>query len=327
MSEQIAQAVEILNRGGLVAFPTETVYGLGADARNRSAVDRIFFAKGRPSTNPLIVHVADKTVARQYARDWPGLADKLADAFWPGPLTLVVQKTDAIVSTVTAGRSTVGLRVPAHPVALELLQAFGGPIAAPSANRSGRVSPTTAAHVLSELGDRVDLILDGGRSEVGIESTVLDLTTNPPAILRPGGISRQQIEPIVGPVELSAHSIDPNDAAPSPGLSLVHYRPSAPMFRFTKDQIPAMTKWCAEHPDTYAIFLALSSALKKCVGPRQELIEMPTDPAKYAQQLYSTLHAADARGAEMIWLQSPPNEAAWLAVNDRLLRASSPGKL
>jgi L-threonylcarbamoyladenylate synthase len=327
MSDQIVKAVEILKGGGLVAFPTETVYGLGADATNSAAVERIYLAKGRPNTNPSIVHIADAAQAGRFARVWPPMAAKLAAAFWPGALTLVVQKTDAIVAEATAGLRTVGLRVPAHPLALELLQAFDGPIAAPSANRSGRVSPTTAEHVRSELGDRVDLILDGGRCDVGIESTVLDVTSAQPTILRPGGVSREQIEAIAGPVKLAAGSISNNAAAPSPGMLDVHYRPSAPMFRFEEHQLPAMLKWCADHGDIYAVFLVLSISLNKCIGPRHELIEMPADPTRYAQQIYSTLHAADARGAEMIWVQSPPDKPAWLAVNDRLKRASKPGAL
>jgi L-threonylcarbamoyladenylate synthase len=199
-STDTGAAAAVLRRGGLVAFPTETVYGLGADATNADAVTKIFAAKGRPSTNPLIVHVADAAVARRYATAWPPAAAQLADRFWPGPLTLVLPKAPDIVPAVTAGLNTVGLRVPDHPVALQLLREFGGAVAAPSANRSNRVSPTTADHVREELGDAVDLVLDGGPCRVGIESTVLDLTTERPTILRPGGLSREQIEAVVGPV-------------------------------------------------------------------------------------------------------------------------------
>src|SRR5947207_9629696 len=184
----IGKAVEILRAGGLVAFPTETVYGLGADATNAEAVAKIFAAKGRPATNPLIVHVADVDTARRFAASWPLAASHLAEQFWPGPLTLVLPRSPAIVPAVSAGLRTVGLRVPNHPLALQLLQQFGGPVAAPSANRSNRVSPTTAQHVRDELGDAVDLVLDGGPCAVGIESTVLDLTGDRPAILRPGGV-------------------------------------------------------------------------------------------------------------------------------------------
>src|SRR3954452_8641218 len=197
----IDRAVDILRAGGLVAFPTETVYGLGADAANPAAVRRIFAAKGRPPTNPLIVHVADVAAARRYAATWSDAAQTLAAVWWPGPLTLVVRRAPSIAPEVTAGRDTFGLRVPDHPLALELLRAFGGAVAAPSANRSNRVSPTTAEHVRQELGDAVDLVLDGGPCAVGIESTVLDLTGKVPAILRPGGVSRGQLEAILGKVD------------------------------------------------------------------------------------------------------------------------------
>src|SRR5947207_69544 len=203
----VTEAVKILRRGGLVAFPTETVYGLGADATNADAVAKIFAAKGRPATNPLIVHVAGADVARRYAADWPVAASHLAQAFWPGPLTLVVPRGATIVSQVTAGGDTVGLRVPAHPLALELLRAFDGPVAAPSANKSNRVSPTAAQHVRDELGDAVDLVLDGGPCTVGIESTVLDLTGERPVILRPGGVQRRKIETILGPVDVFGGSV------------------------------------------------------------------------------------------------------------------------
>src|SRR5947199_1722271 len=187
MSNALVQAAIVaLRAGGLVAFPTETVYGLGADATNAEAVAKIFAAKGRPSTNPLIVHVADVPTARRYAAEWNDAAQALAAAWWPGPLTLVLRKNPVIVDAATAGRPTVALRVPDHPLALRLLQLFGGPVAAPSANKSNHVSPTTAGHVREELGDAVDVVLDGGPCSVGIESTVVDLTGKRPVVLRPG---------------------------------------------------------------------------------------------------------------------------------------------
>src|SRR5437773_9527485 len=198
----VAQAVSLLRSGGRVAFPTETVYGLGADATNADAVRKIFAVKGRPSTNPLICHVADEPVARRYARAWPLAASRITARYWPGPLTVVLAKTAGIVSEATAGLETVGLRAPNHPLALELLRAFGRPIVGPSANRSTHVSPTTAQHVRDEFGSEIELILDGGPCAVGIESTVLDLSTDRPAILRPGGVSRQQIEAVIGSVEM-----------------------------------------------------------------------------------------------------------------------------
>jgi L-threonylcarbamoyladenylate synthase len=198
----IQTAVDILRRGGLVAFPTETVYGLGADATNPAAVARIFTAKGRPATNPLIVHVADEATARKHAAEWPDLAGQLAEQFWPGPLTIVVNRGLGIADAVTAGGPTVGLRVPDHPLALELLGTFGGAVAAPSANRSEHVSPTLASHVVDDLGDRVDLILDGGPCGVGIESTVVDVSQRTVRILRLGGVGVDELEQIVGPCQL-----------------------------------------------------------------------------------------------------------------------------
>src|SRR4051812_35429336 len=247
MSTEIAKAVQILKQGGLVAFPTETVYGLGADATNRSAIEKIFEAKGRPSTNPLIVHVADIALARKYAAQWPQAAQLLAEKFWPGPLTLVLPKSSAIVDLVSAGKNTVGLRVPNHPLALNLLNEFSGPLAAPSANRSTRVSPTTAEHVRYELGDAVDLILDGGPCTVGIESTVLDLTTTRPIILRPGAIIREQIQELIGPTDLFTGQTDPSKSASSPGQQALHYAPRAPAFRFEASETEKIWEWCGQN--------------------------------------------------------------------------------
>src|SRR5690242_5058847 len=196
-------AARALAEGGLVAFPTETVYGLGADATNAAAVEKIFHVKGRPLTNPLICHVADEDVARRYVTVWPRAAQALVERFWPGPLTIVLSKTDAIAANVTAGLGSVGLRAPDHLLTLEMLRAFDRPVAGPSANRSTHVSPTTAQHVRDELGGAVDLILDGGPCAVGIESTVLDLSGDRREILRPGGISRALIEEVIGAVEVT----------------------------------------------------------------------------------------------------------------------------
>jgi len=267
----IAKAVNILRHGGLVAFATETVYGLGADATNALAIQKIFDAKGRPSTNPLIVHVADVEIAKRHTTAWPLAADQLAEKFWPGPLTLVLPKSPAIVAEVTAGRGTVGLRVPNHPLALELLRAFDGAVAAPSANRANHISPTSAADVKAELGDRVDLILDGGPCAVGIESTVIDLTGDRPRILRPGGISREQIEKIIGPVDLIRESVDAETSAASPGQQARHYSPTTPAFwheRRQTDQLPP-------RPD--AAYLSTDDVP---IGPAVEnRYRMPNDPA------------------------------------------------
>src|SRR5688572_29815393 len=236
-AEDIQRAVALLREGRLVAIPTETVYGLAADATSEPAVRRIFEAKRRPPTNPLIVHVADVETAKRYAAHWTHSAQTLAEAFWPGPLTLVLQKTPAIPGVVTAGRATVGLRAPNHPLALQLLRAFDGPIAAPSANRSNRVSPTTAQHVRDELGDAVDLVLDGGPCTVGIESTVLDLSGDAPRVLRPGAVTREQIESLIGPMEVMKDSVtEVTLPATSPGQHAVHYAPRTPAYRFDASQ-------------------------------------------------------------------------------------------
>ncbi|HEY1629164.1 MAG TPA: L-threonylcarbamoyladenylate synthase [Tepidisphaeraceae bacterium] len=304
--EGVTRAGALLRSGGVVAFPTETVYGLGADATNAAAVQHVFQIKGRPATNPVIVHIADAIVAKRYAMDWPANAEKLVEKFWPGPLTIVLKKTEAIVPAVTAGRNTVGLRCPDHPLTLELLREFDGPLIGPSANRSTHVSPTTAQHVRDELGDSVDLILDGGPCEVGIESTVLDLSGDVPTILRPGAVSQEQIESVIGPVRMFHGTIDAATASPSPGLHKVHYAPITPTYRFERGEDASLQKWIAEHPQTLIL----------------RLRDMPADAADYARELYATLRKLDERSAEAICIEMPPDEPAWVAVRDRLLRAS-----
>jgi L-threonylcarbamoyladenylate synthase len=325
----LERAVEILRRGGLVAFPTETVYGLGGDATNAAAVRRIFAAKGRPATNPLIIHVADERTARRYAGDWPGAAEQLANAFWPGPLTLVLPKTPAIVAEATAHLPTVAIRCPSHPVALELLREFGGPVAAPSANRSSRVSPTAAQHVRDELGEAVDLVLDGGHCEVGIESTVLDLTSPRPTILRPGSVTRDQIETLIGAVELSPGRADAEQAAASPGQQAVHYSPATPTFRFDRQDRPLILRLLAKSPpgNTGALLLDDDELLDRvpvddALRTRPNAGFMPTDPDDYARVLYRMLRQLDAAGLRSIWVEMPPDWPQWAAVRDRLSRAA-----
>jgi len=297
---EIEQAVTLLRQGKLVAFPTETVYGLGADATNADAVAKIFIAKGRPSTNPLICHVADATVAKRYAKSWPAKAQQIADAFWPGPVTIIVEKTDAISDLATAGGSTVGLRAPDHPITLDLLKQFDRPLAGPSANRSTRVSPTTAQHVRDELGDSVDLILDGGPCRVGIESTVLNLAGDRPAILRPGGISREQIEAVIGPVMMQHHVTSAETAALSPGQHAIHYAPQTPAYRFESKQ------------------------LSQIDPAHAAVIRCDIDPIAYARTIYDRLRSLDAQGLRAIYVEMPPDEPRWLAVRDRLIRATRP---
>src|SRR3954469_8871412 len=319
MSE-ITEAVNILRRGGLVAFPTETVYGLGADATNADAVAKIFAAKGRPPTNPLIVHVADLQAARHYAATWSDAVQTMAAVWWPGPLTLVVPKNPLIVGAATAGRPTVALRVPDHPLALELLRAFGGPIAAPSANRSTHVSPTTAQHVREELGDAVDLVLDGGPCGVGIESTVLDLTGERPLILRPGGVPRRQIEAILGPVDVFGASVDPAEAAASPGQHARHYAPRTPAIRFETAQRKLISPHAPDGRPNGIMVLSPMVVLKKW----ETLVAMPNSPELYATNFYAILRELDAMGLREIFIEVPPDKPEWEAVRDRIRRATVP---
>ncbi|MGA2440945.1 MAG: L-threonylcarbamoyladenylate synthase [Tepidisphaeraceae bacterium] len=325
---EIQRAVEILRSGGLVAFATETVYGLGADATNAQAVGKIFSVKGRPSGNPLIVHVADVPVARRYVADWPESAERLARAIWPGPLTLVLPKGSQIVPEATAGLATVAIRCPDHPIALELLRQFAGPIAAPSANRSTRISPTTADHVRRELGDKVDLILDGGPCRVGIESTVVDLSSPQPAILRLGAVSQQRLVELIGPVEIRMAAGDDRKPARSPGQQLVHYSPSTPAFRLADADMKLLSASFSGPPGGNAIFLIIRGTevarrLRKWCKP-EAIIEMPSSAEEYARQLYAALREADDRHADAIWVQPPPDESEWDAVRDRVFRATRP---
>jgi L-threonylcarbamoyladenylate synthase len=330
--DDVRRAVQILRDGGLVAFATETVYGLGADATNPSAVRRIFEAKGRPIANPLIVHVADIDRAREFSGNWPSEAEKLARQFWPGPMTLVVRKGKWIVPEVTAGLETMGVRCPDHPMALELLRQFAGPVAAPSANRSNRISPTTAEHVLRELGNRVDLILDGGPCRVGIESTVLDLVSHPPAILRLGAISRESLQKIIGPVEVRA-GVATKAPATSPGQQPVHYSPAAPTFRFDETDWERIERIFSPPLGRRAIFLIIRDTelarrlrdqhLRERFNP-EFILEMPATADAYARELYAALHRADQLHPEMIWIQAPPPGTEWDAIRDRIVRASRP---
>ncbi|HMO24679.1 MAG TPA: L-threonylcarbamoyladenylate synthase [Tepidisphaeraceae bacterium] len=299
MTIDLPSAVDRLRRRELVAIPTETVYGLAADARSSDAVRKIFALKGRPATNPLIVHVASIEQARRCVRDWPGIAQRLAEQYWPGPLTLVLPKTGAIVPEVSAGRDTVAIRVPAHPIALELLRRFEGPVAAPSANRSTHVSPTRASHVIDEFGDVVP-VLDGGACDVGIESTVLDLTTATPRVLRPGQVTTTMLEAIVGRVDAGELVTDTHIAAASPGQHAIHYAPRTPAFRFEaheRDQL--------DLTDAAVMDLAL-------------------DPGSYARHFYARLRLLDAQQLRAIYIELPPDVPVWSAVRDRIRRATRP---
>ena len=315
----LARAVEVMRGGGLVAFPTETVYGLGANALDADAVARIFVAKGRPATNPLIVHVATVDQVATVAADWPDDAARLAEAFWPGPLTLVLPKRPAVPDIVTAGGPTVAVRVPAHPVALRLLTLLGLPVAAPSANRSNRLSPTTAEHVFADLDGRIDLILDGGPTPGGLESTVIDVTSRPARLLRPGLIDLAAIERVVG--RLARLSVPPESEGrakdsvplPSPGMLARHYAPRTPLECVEGDGMPHAR-------ELRAAGLRVAHLTRQ---PLSDSIPMPADPAGYAAALYAVLHRLDAGGFDRLLVELPPDEDAWLAVRDRLRRASS----
>ena len=325
----IADAAAMIRAGELVAFPTETVYGLGADALDPEAVAKIFAAKGRPAWNPVIAHVADAEAARALSTQWPAGAERLATAFWPGPLTIVLPKRTIVPDIATAGHSAVAVRVPSHPVALALLRAAGRPIAAPSANRFTRVSPTTAAHVVESLGDRVSLVIDGGPCDVGIESTVIDLAAATPTVLRPGAITREQLEAVLQhPVAEVAHRVRADDASAegqrAPGMADRHYSPAADVWLFDPAQreevAAALTKLLATDASSVVVVMRLQCDVP--VGPSGRVIQMPSDPRAYAREVYAALHAADALGATIVAVERPPDTEAWRAIRDRLARAA-----
>ena len=313
---QIAQAVAILRAGGLVAFPTETVYGLGADAANADAVKKIYAAKGRPRNHPLIVHLAGVDRLGEWARDVPPAATTLARAFWPGPLTLILKRAPTVSDLVTGGQDTIALRVPSHPVAQALLAAFGGGIAAPSANRYGRVSATTAEHVRSELGSVVECVLDGGACDVGIESTILDLSGTQPALLRPGAIGARELEAVLG-VALAA----PGAASPRvPGALAKHYAPHTPVMLMPADLLAELAADMTRQGGRVAV---LARSTRRPVLEGMTWIAAPDDPAAYAHDLYANLRSLDQAGCTAILVEVPPLAPAWAAVHDRLTRAAA----
>lgn len=316
--DAIATAGARIRAGELVAFPTETVYGLGAHALDPIAVRKIFAAKGRPPTNPLIVHVGDVASARALATYWPPAADVLASRFWPGPLTLVVPACESVPREVTAGLPSVGIRVPAHPVALALLRQAGVPIAAPSANRSNQLSPTTAAHVVQSLGAAAGLVLDGGPTDVGIESTVLDLTGPVPVVVRPGGISREQISELLGPVALGHATIPESHPRLSPGQMARHYAPRARLVI-----VPPGSVLAAAAAELQQGRRVGALVIGEGAPPGAEVLRLPGDPAGYARGLYAALHQLDD-SADVIVVEAPPGTPAWEGVRDRLCRGAHP---
>lgn len=321
-SESIARAAAILRAGGLVAFPTETVYGLGAAAEQPDAVRKIFEAKGRPADHPVIVHVSGPDDIDAWARGVPEGARRLAQAFWPGPLTLVLKRSVRAHDLVTGGQASVGLRCPSHPWARALLAAFGGGIAAPSANSFGRISPTTADHVRADLGEKpagkVDLILDGGACPIGIESTIVDFSHGAPRLLRPGSITREQLQAVLGaPVPDAGR-----DAPRASGRLESHYAPRTPLELVAATELPARINALRGHK---LAVLAPGAALLDAGGDVVLRLIAPAGADAYARRLYALLHQLDAAGASRILVARPPEGADWEAVHDRLRRAQSAG--
>lgn len=316
----IDRAVEVLRRGGIVALPTETVYGLAADAENEDAVRKLFAAKGRPADHPVIVHVGGADAFDVWAKEVPDVAHVLARTFWPGPLTLVLKRGPRVLDVVTGGQATVGLRSPAHPLMRAVLRAFGGALAAPSANRFGRVSPTTAQHVIDDLGvkprGKIDLILDGGACPVGIESTIVDVSGAAPTLLRPGSITREQLQHAIGCQVTDAGSSAPRTS----GRLEKHYAPRTPLSVMPADEL-AVT--LAQPGNARLAVLAPLRVLQNCRADVALAIAAADHAGDYARLLYSSLHRLDKSGADCLIVAAPPAGPEWDAVRDRLRRAEA----
>jgi L-threonylcarbamoyladenylate synthase len=312
----IAAAAQLLRDGGVVAIPTETVYGLGAVAMNPAAVRRVFAIKGRPANHPLIVHVHAADALPGWAREIPDSAWRLAEHFWPGPLTLVLPRQSGVPDEVTGGQDSVALRVPAQPVARELIAAVGA-LAAPSANRFGRVSPTTAVHVLAELGGDVDMILDAGPCEVGLESTILSLLDDTPTLLRPGGVTVAELEAVLGrPVAPPPHDLR------APGRLASHYAPATPLELITAGELPQRLAAQGAPRVRIATIAHSPGAVAAAEAAGAAVTAMPANAAEYGRMLYATLRELDAAGHDLIIVEAPPAAPEWLAVHDRLTRAA-----
>jgi L-threonylcarbamoyladenylate synthase len=314
----ITRAVEALRRGRLVAFPTETVYGLGADASSTDALSRLYTVKGRPPDHPVIVHVAAPDALDEWAARVPVAARRLADEVWPGPLTIVLKRSDRVPDAVTGGGDTVGVRVPDQHVALALLRAFGGGIAAPSANRFGRVSPTTAEHVRADLGADVDVVLDDGPCSVGVESTIVDCSGAEPVILRPGAISRERIAELVGgPVPVRSDGL-----VRAPGTLKSHYAPEANVLLVSRDELSDRARSMVEAGRRVAV---LASGRPPSLPDGVIVLDAPEDVDEYARVLYARLREADRVGVDVVLAVPPPDEGVGAAVGDRLRRAAGAG--
>jgi len=328
----VSHAAQLLKKGEVVALPTETVYGLAANAFDPAAVGRIYDVKGRPAHNPTIVHVAEIEMARRCVSKWPPLANKLASAFWPGPLTVVLPRSSSVPDIVTAGGETVGVRWPSHPLIQAVIRECGFPLAAPSANLSNQLSPTNAEHVLKGLGDKIPLIVDGGQSQVGIESTVLDLSVAPPCILRPGMIHEQSLLAVTG--ELATGAGVSAQILKSPGQLPRHYAPKARLVILSwrddsdlKEQVLAVIRnmqQSSPHPLTPDTCHIISHTRIPSGTGWAQVSVIPHDPEAFARALYAEMHRGDAAGAELIVIEAVPENAEWNAIRDRLSRAATP---
>ncbi|MEV1001252.1 L-threonylcarbamoyladenylate synthase [Nonomuraea sp. NPDC050202] len=317
-SAAIHNAAGVLRGGGLVAFPTETVYGLGANAADGAAVTRVFQAKGRPPSHPLIVHLADAEQLDDWAEDVPATARLLAERFWPGPLTLVLRRGRRVPLETTGGLQTVAVRVPAHPVALALLSAFGGGIAAPSANRFGSVSPTTAGHVRAELGDAVDVVLDGGPCQVGVESTIVDATGEALSILRPGGVTREDLQAALG----RTLAVPATSTVRVPGQHPSHYAPRARVVLIDPEQVIAEAQRAQESGHQVGVLLPAGFADAEVKA--HAVVAVPASMPAYARELYAFLRELDERGCDLIVASLPQEVGLGLAIANRLRRAAGP---
>jgi L-threonylcarbamoyladenylate synthase len=312
---EIASAADILRGGGLVAFPTETVYGLGADAANGRAVANIFAAKGRPADHPVIVHLGAAAEIECWAQDIPDSAWALAESFWPGPLTLILKRASGVLDAVTGGQQTIGLRVPDHPVALALLKAFGGGIAAPSANRFGHVSPTLAAHVIAEFGNTVDCVIDGGACAVGLESTILDLSGERPRVLRPGAVTPDMLTRVLGETLV----MNADGAPRAPGCLASHYAPRTPLRLLATREIEGAARLFLDSGHEVAVLSMHASATTKAGC---HWLTMSANPKDYGQALYARLREIDTWDCHCLLVELPPANIEWEAVLDRLRRAA-----
>jgi L-threonylcarbamoyladenylate synthase len=319
----VHRAVELLRAGEVVALPTETVYGLAANALDETAVSKIFQIKGRPANNPIIVHVASNEMAKRCVTNWPELADRFSKSFWPGPLTMVLPRAEIIPEIVTAGGATVGIRWPSHPFIQAVIRECGFPLAAPSANLSNQISPTNAEHVSAQLAGKISLIVDGGQSQVGIESTVLDLSVSPPQILRPGMIHAESLAAVAGEVRSSEFGAQSSQQLRSPGLLKKHYSPKAKLLvlKWRDDaNLRAQLSTCNFQLSTCFVI----AHTKIPAGENfADVSVMPHDAEAFARALYAELHRCDENGAELIVVEEPPDAPEWSGIADRLRRAAA----